>query len=105
CGESRTYGVERGKIWRLYQRITYRYQAGQKLSYHYHNSRDEVWTVVAGQGKAIVDGMKQILRAGDVVTIAAGCKHTIEAVTNLDIIEVQIGETISVADKYKSSLN
>lgn len=51
-------------------------QAGQKLSYHYHNSRDEVWTVVAGQGKAIVDGMKQILRAGDVVTIAAGCKHT-----------------------------
>ncbi|HBK5087379.1 TPA: cupin domain-containing protein [Enterococcus faecium] len=80
-------------------------QAGQKLSYHYHNSRDEVWTVVAGQGKAIVDGMKQILRAGDVVTIAAGCKHTIEAVTNLDIIEVQIGETISVADKYKSSLN
>ncbi|HFJ8530581.1 TPA: sugar phosphate nucleotidyltransferase, partial [Enterococcus faecium] len=26
-------------------------QAGQKLSYHYHNSRDEVWTVVAGQGK------------------------------------------------------
>ncbi|MCZ1467587.1 mannose-1-phosphate guanylyltransferase, partial [Enterococcus faecium] len=25
-------------------------QAGQKLSYHYHNSRDEVWTVVAGQG-------------------------------------------------------
>ncbi|HFQ1186265.1 TPA: sugar phosphate nucleotidyltransferase [Enterococcus faecium] len=80
-------------------------QAGQKLSYHYHNSRDEVWTVVAGQGKGIVDGMKQILRAGDVVTIAAGCKHTIEAVTNLDIIEVQIGETISVADKYKSSLN
>ncbi len=25
CGESRTHGVERGKTWRLYQRVTYRY--------------------------------------------------------------------------------
>ncbi|HHD7875641.1 sugar phosphate nucleotidyltransferase [Enterococcus faecium] len=80
-------------------------QAGQKMSYHYHNFREEVWTVVAGKGKAIIEGMEQILRTGDVVTIAIGCRHTIEAVTNLDIIEVQLGETINVADKYKSNLN
>lgn len=77
---------------------------GQKMSYHYHNSREEVWTVVSGQGRAIVDGMEQILHTGDVISIAAGCNHTVEAVTNLDIIEVQLGDTISVADKYKNYL-
>lgn len=49
-----------------------------------HNYREEVWTVVSGKGKAIVDGMEQVLRTGDVITIAAGCKHTVEAITALD---------------------
>lgn len=38
---------------------------------------------------------------GDVITIAAGCKHTVIAETDLDIVEVQIGETLSVEDKEK----
>lgn len=63
-----------------------------------------MWTVVSGNGKAVIDGMEKIHRIGDVITLAAGCKHTIEALSNLDIIEVQLGETISVAVKYKSSL-
>ena len=33
--------------------------------------------------------------------IAAGCKHTVEAITALDMIEVQLGDEISVADKIK----
>ncbi len=77
---------------------------GEHMSYHMHNYREEVWTVVSGKGKAIVDGMEQILRTGDVITIAAGCKHTVEAITGLDMIEVQIGEEISVSDKVKFSL-
>ena len=75
--------------------------AGQEMSYHSHDYRDEVWTIVSGQGKAIVDGMEQVVRTGDVLTIAAGCRHTIKAETNLDIIEVQLGESISVEDKHK----
>lgn len=74
---------------------------GQQMSYHSHDYRDEVWTVVSGRGKAVVDGMEQIVRAGDVLTIAAGCRHTILAETNLDMIEVQMGESISVEDKKK----
>ncbi|MGC7870005.1 sugar phosphate nucleotidyltransferase [Desulfosporosinus sp. SYSU MS00001] len=76
-------------------------QAGQQMSYHSHDYREEVWTVVAGSGKAIVDDMEQVLRVGDVLTIAAGCKHTVRAETNLDIIEVQLGESISADDKRK----
>lgn len=80
-------------------------KAGEQMSYHMHNERGEVWTVVSGKGKAIVDGMEQILRTGDVITIAAGCKHTIEAITALDIIEVQLGDEISVSDKIKFNIN
>lgn len=76
-------------------------RAGEHMTYHMHNYREEVWTVVSGRGKAIVDGMEQVLRTGDVITIAAGCKHTVEAITALDMIEVQLGEEISVTDKIK----
>lgn len=80
-------------------------KAGESMSYHMHNYREEVWTVVSGKGKAIVDGIEQILRTGDVITIAAGCKHTVEALTGLDMIEVQLGEEISASDKIKFSLD
>ena len=79
-------------------------KAGEHMTYHMHNHREEVCTVVSGEGKSVVDGMEQILRAGDVITIAAGCKHTVEAITALDIVEVQIGDEISVADKIKFDL-
>lgn len=77
---------------------------GSKMSYHSHDYRDEVWTVIAGKGRAIIDGMEQLLVPGDVASIAAGCKHTVVAVTDLKLIEVQIGESISVEDKHKFDL-
>ncbi len=76
-------------------------RAGESMSYHSHDYRDEVWTVISGTGKAYVDGMNQKLKTGDVVTIAAGCKHMIEAYTDLTMIEVQLGENIHVSDKKK----
>lgn len=79
-------------------------KAGEQMSYHMHNYREEVWTVVSGKGKATVDGMEQVLRTGDVITIAAGCKHMVEAITALDIVEVQLGNEISVSDKIKFPL-
>lgn len=76
-------------------------KAGEMMSYHMHNKRQEVWTVISGKGLATINGKAQLLRAGDVITIAAGCKHTVEAITVLDMIEVQLGEEISVTDKIK----
>lgn len=78
-------------------------KAGEYMTYHRSNYRKKVWTIVSGKGKAVIDGMEQILRTGDVITIATGCKHTVEAITALDIIEVQLGDEISVADKIKFS--
>ena len=78
---------------------------GHRMNYHSHEKRDEIWTVVSGSGRTIVDGMEQPVRAGDVVTIAAGCRHTVIAKTELLLIEVQLGREISVSDKRKYELD
>ena len=76
-------------------------KSGEKMSYHMHNYRDEVWTVVSGKGKVVIDEEKKIVYAGDVIKIPKGCKHSIEAIENLDLIEVQLGNEITVDDKIK----
>lgn len=77
---------------------------GSRLNYHSHEHRDEVWTILSGEGRTIVDGMEQKVTPGDVVTMQAGCRHTIIADTELNVIEVQLGEEISVEDKQKYAL-
>lgn len=72
---------------------------GNQMKYHSHERRDEVWTVVSGQGRTVLDGVERAVCPGDVVTIAAGCKHTLIADTDISVIEVQIGAEISAADK------
>lgn len=84
-----------------YMTVKVTLKAGNRMSYHSHDLRDEVWTILAGHGKTVIDGMEQIVNPGDVVTMAAGCKHTIIADTDMAILETQIGETISKADKEK----
>ncbi len=77
---------------------------GHRMNYHSHDRRDEVWTVISGTGHTIVDGMEQPVKAGDVITMAAGCKHTVVAETALQLIEVQLGHDITVSDKHKYEL-
>ena len=75
--------------------------AGHSMNYHSHQNRDEVWVVTSGNGRTIVDGMEQPVKAGDVVTMQAGCRHTIIAGSELKLVEVQLGKEISVHDKQK----
>ncbi len=77
---------------------------GHSMHYHSHERRDEVWTIISGEGRTIVDGMEQHVKAGDVITMEAGCRHTIIAETELKVIEVQLGKEISVHDKQKVPL-
>ncbi len=78
---------------------------GHRMNYHSHEKRDEIWNVIRGTGKTVVDGMEQPVKAGDVITMSAGCKHTVIAESELQLIEVQLGTDISVADKKKYELN
>lgn len=74
-------------------------QKGSKMTYHSHEHRNEVWTVVSGEGTAVLDGKEQKFTKGDTVSIPQGCKHTLYAKTDMSVIEVQIGSEISVKDK------
>lgn len=76
-------------------------KANDRMNYHSHDYRDEIWTIVSGKGRTIVDGMEQPVGPGDVITIQAGCKHTIFSLTDLVLIEVQLGDAISASDKHK----
>ena len=78
---------------------------GHKMNYHSHEKRDEIWNVIHGKGRTIVDGVEQQIKPGDVITMSAGCKHTVIADTELQLIEVQLGTDINVADKKKYELD
>lgn len=77
---------------------------GHKMNYHSHERRDEVWTIISGTGTSLIDGVKKRVQAGDVVTMPAGCRHTLLADTELKVIEVQIGHEITVHDKIKYNM-
>ena len=72
-----------------------------QLHYHSHEHRNEVWTIVSGEGIVIIDGKRRDVSEGDVISLPAGCRHTIIAKTRLVINETQIGKEISVDDKTK----
>ncbi|MGN0386750.1 MAG: sugar phosphate nucleotidyltransferase [Lachnospiraceae bacterium] len=77
---------------------------GHSMNYHSHRNRDEVWVVLSGTGKAIIDDREQAVKVGDVVTMKAGCRHTVIAESELKLVEVQLGEDINVRDKQKFEL-
>lgn len=95
-GSFRVIDIEEGSM-----TIKVTLNAGHRMNYHSHERRDEVWTVIEGEGRTIIDGVERKVKAGDVVSMAAGTPHTIIADTALQVIEVQLGQEISVGDKKK----
>lgn len=72
--------------------------ADKNLSYQYHLKRNEVWTVVSGQGELILDGDLKQINQGDTISIPSGGKHSVRAITELEIIEVQMGSELVEED-------
>lgn len=72
--------------------------AGKNLSYQYHHFRSEVWMIVEGEGEFVLNDRLMIVKPGDVVEIPVGAKHAIKAISDLDIIEVQMGSKLVEED-------
>ena len=66
----------------------------KSISYQRHLHRDEIWTVVDGEGKLLIDGNVKTVKRGDVAYIVAGQKHALYATRDLHFIEVQIGKEL-----------
>lgn len=73
-------------------------KAGKYIDYMYHSYRNEVWTIVNGQGFLTLDGVTTVARSGDVFHFRAGDKHGLKAITDMELVEVQIGKELSEED-------
>lgn len=71
---------------------------GEHISYQRHKHRTEVWTFTEGIGGLIIDGEIKKIQRGDVAVIHPGMKHAIKGITELHIIEVQIGDELTEDD-------
>ena len=74
---------------------------GHGMDYHSHEHRREIWNIISGEGVVLLDGQERRVKTGDIVELPVGCKHKIAAETNMTIVEVQLGENITKADKIK----
>ena len=72
--------------------------AGCQLSYQRHSKRSEIWTVVAGTGEAVLDGKLIPLAVGECVRISPLQKHAVRALSELHIVEVQVGHPLVEED-------
>ncbi|MBR6805041.1 MAG: cupin domain-containing protein [Bacteroidaceae bacterium] len=73
-------------------------KSGRYISYQIHEHRQEVWTIVDGEGIVVLDGVMSRVSRGDVVAIKKGQKHAIKAVSDLQIVEVQMGDSLVEED-------
>ncbi|MED4023446.1 MULTISPECIES: sugar phosphate nucleotidyltransferase [Priestia] len=71
---------------------------GKNLSYQLHDYRDEVWTIIKGEGEFVLNDEIRLIKTGDVIKIQAGDKHAVRALTDLEIIEVQTGSQLIEED-------
>ncbi len=96
-GSYRVLDVEEGSL-----TIKVTLNPDHKMNYHSHKHRDEVWNVIAGSGKTIVNDNVRSVKPGDVITMPAGSRHTaVAGKDGLQMIEVQLGSEINVSDKEK----
>ncbi len=75
-----------------------RLKAGKNISYQIHHHRDEVWTIVDGNGILVIDGIEKEVKRGDVIHIMRGQLHALKAKADLTLIEVQIGDKLIEED-------
>ncbi|UQD53490.1 mannose-1-phosphate guanylyltransferase [Bacillus methanolicus] len=73
-------------------------KAGKNLSYQMHHHRNEVWTIIKGEGEFAFNGEIRRVKPCDVLEIPAGAKHGIKAITDLEFIEVQTGTELIEED-------
>lgn len=70
-----------------------RVNPGHQISYQSHDKRTEFWTVVAGEGVVIIDGVDNPAKYGSTFKIVVGQKHRLRntGISVLEIVEVQVG--------------
>lgn len=69
-------------------------EKGCRLSYQYHEGRSELWLIIKGIAKVIIDGKEKNYNEGESITIPVRSKHRVENNSNqkLVFLEIQHGK-------------
>ncbi|PWW08472.1 mannose-1-phosphate guanylyltransferase [Paenibacillus cellulosilyticus] len=66
-------------------------KAARNLSYLMHLNREEVWTIVKGEGEFVQNGISMKVKAGNVLHIPMKTLHGLKANTDIEMIVVHNG--------------
>lgn len=78
---------------------------GRHISYQVHRLRTEMWAVTEGCGEVIINGEVRKIGRGDSIVIKPGTNHAVKALTELHIIEVQLGDELTEEDIVRLDWN
>lgn len=67
-------------------------RAGEKLSLQYHKHRSEFWKILSGKGEITIGESLFSAEKGDEFFIPKESLHRISASTDLEILEIALGE-------------
>ena len=64
---------------------------GRGFNAHYHEDMQELFVIINGRVRLIVDGQEHTLEAGDAVLIEAGAVHRMENISRHDVDYLVLG--------------
>lgn len=67
---------------------------GKVIHEHYHKKRKEIWTILSGEAEVILDNIPYIIGTGQTIEVLPNIVHSLKAITDCSIIEVQHGEIL-----------
>lgn len=66
---------------------------GSEVGYHRHENNEEIYIILAGTGKMVIDGQPHIIKKGDMILNSAFGEHGLVNNSNedIDILVMQMG--------------
>lgn len=68
---------------------------GKEIPYRCNKSIDEIWNVLSGEGIITLEDNEKVVKRGDSIMIPHDTNYKFFANTDMEVIEVQIGENVS----------
>ncbi|WP_338113118.1 sugar phosphate nucleotidyltransferase [Paenibacillus artemisiicola] len=78
---------------------------GKHTSYHVHQRRKEIWTIITGTGEFVLDAVMTGFQTGDILQIPVGAGHAVRAITQVEYLVVQIGTELLEEDSIRLAMD
>ncbi len=81
-------------------------EAGHRLSLQYHEKKEEAWLMIRGRARVRYGEIEGELLPGHVVHVPPGVVHRLEAVEEVEILEVsttELDDVVRVEDDFDRS--